>query len=464
MRKHLLFAALAGLALRLLFVLRFPMGDAGDTPLYEELARNWLSHHVYGLFLYGHLMPVDLRAPGYPAFLALVYTLFGTSRLAVLLAQAALDLVTCLLIVALAARLAPQPVRQRVAIAALWLAATCPFVANYAAVALSEVLATFLTALALLVFADPLDRIGSAHPDSFFAPPVSTWFVGGLVIGLGTLVRPETPLILMAVMLALGVRWCRGTNWGKLSRAGFLMVAGFAVPLVPWAARNWHTLHEVQFLAPRYSELPGELVPHGFNAWTRTWLVRFRDVYLVPWKLDEEPIRIEDVPASAFDSAEERARVAVLLERYNTTLTMSPEVDREFREIARERTARHPLRTYLRIPLERAAVLWFTPRVELLPVSGHLWPLGQQWREDRVDFCVTLGFGMLNFVYVGLALAGAWRGRGRAALMLLVALILVRTAFFMQTETPEPRYVLECFPAVLALAALVWARPRPSLP
>jgi hypothetical protein len=31
----------------------------------------------------------------------------------------------------------------------------------------------------------------------------------------------------------------------------------------------------------------------------------------------DEPIRMEDIPASAFDSAEERARVAALLEQYN---------------------------------------------------------------------------------------------------------------------------------------------------
>ena len=43
---------------------------------------------------------------------------------------------------------------------------------------------------------------------------------------------------------------------------------------------------------------------------------RFRDVYLVPWKLEDEPIeiRIEDIPAYAFDSAEERQRVADLFD------------------------------------------------------------------------------------------------------------------------------------------------------
>ena len=48
----------------------------------------------------------------------------------------------------------------------------------------------------------------------------------------------------------------------------------------------------------------------------------------------------------------------------------------------------------------------------------------------------------------------------RTAVMLLVVFMVVRTAFLTQVETPEPRYVLECFPALLALGALVWL-PRP---
>ncbi len=463
-QRHLCFAALAGLSLRLVFVFRYPAAT-GDTPIYEELARNWLHHHVYGLVLGGQLTPVDVRVPGYPAFLCVIYALFGASRLAVMLAQAVLDLGTCFLTAALAVRLVPEALSRRVAIAALWLAATCPFIANYAAVPLSELLATFLTAAALLFFVGGNE--GASFPPTApmaRATPVLPWLLGGFCAGLGTLVRPETPLLLLAVALVLGVRWRRPADWMRLIRASALMAVGLLLPLAPWAARNWHTLHRVQFLAPRYSEIGGEFVPRGFYAWTNTWLVRFRDVYLTAWKLEDEPIRIEELPATAFDSAEERARVAALLERYNDALSVTPEVDREFAQIARERTARHPLRTYFWIPLGRVMTLWFTPRIELLPYSGRLWPPGRRWEDDPVDFSVTLGFGLLNFLYVGLALAGAWRWRNRPGVALLAAFILVRTMYLTHLETPEPRYLVECFPAVLALAALAWARPvaRPA--
>lgn len=458
--KHLILAALVGLGLRFFFVWHFPTVD-DDTPMYEELARNWIDHHVYGLFLNGHLTPVEVRAPGYPAFLAVLYLFFGRSRLAVMLAQAAVDLITCFLTALLAARLAPEPVRRRVAIAALWLATTCPFVANYAAVPLTEVLTTFLTAAALVVLVKDYQGDGGEVDLSRPRLQVPPWFLGSFFVGLGTLVRPETPLLLVSTALVLAVRWRRPADWAKLMRAGVLMAAGLLVALAPWAARNWHTFHRVQFLVPRYVQLPGEFVPRGFLAWMQTWLVRYRDVDQVLFKLEHAPIRLEDIPASAFDTAQERERVAALLEAQHATLRISPETDREFAQLARERTARHPLRTYLWIPLERAATIWFTPRIELLPYSGDLWPPGQQWEDDPVDFSVTSVFGLLNFFYPALALAGAFFIRRQPGLALLVSFIFVRTAFFAtQHFTPEARFVLECFPAVLALAALVWARPR----
>ncbi len=458
LRKHFLGAVLVGLSLRLFFIWHFPF-ETPDSRFYEELARNWLDHGVYGLFVSGTLVPVDVRVPGYPAFLAAIYGLFGGKRLAVLLAQAVLDIGTCFLIAALAAKLASGPSKNRRTTAALWLAATCPFLANYTAVPLTEILATFLTALALLVLLiayqrsdltfDRAGRLGGL---------AGRWILGGFLVGLGTLVRSETPLLLVAVALILAVRWWRPVDWPRLIRTGLLLGVGLALPLIPWAARNWLTLHRIQFLAPGHAEMPGDYVPDGFYAWTKTWLVRFRDVYLAPWKLLEEPIRIESLPSSAFDSAEERARVAALLEQYNRDLVISPALDEEFARLARERAARHPLRTYAWIPLERAATLWFTPRIELLPYSGRLWPLGQRWEEDYVDFLVTVGFGLLNFVYLPLALVGAWRWRRTPGVPLLIAFILVRTAFFTRYDTPEPRYLLVCFPALLALGALPWVR------
>jgi hypothetical protein len=223
------------------------------------------------------------------------------------------------------------------------------------------------------------------------------------------------------------------------------------------------TLGELQFLAPKNSNLPGELVPYGFMAWEKTWLYRVRDCYLVPWKLNEESIDVEEIPARAFDTPEEKQRVATILEQYNNDLTLTPEEDAAFAQLARERAARHPLRMYLWVPAARAVAIWFTPRIELLPVSGHVFPLAQMREDDRVDQQVTSLFFVLNLFYVGLGIWGAarlWRSNPgvRPAVAFLALFIVLRTAFLTTLETPELRYVLVCFPALIAMGAQVFAR------
>ena len=456
MRTNIALAALTGLGLRLFFVLKFPVTDSADSPFYIQLAWNWLKNGVYGFPVNGLLTPVDMRVPGYPAFLAAIFAVAGISTRAAMVAQAGLDVAGCFVVALMAARLAPEASRRRAAIAGLWLAALCPFTANYSAAILTEVLVTFLTGVALLVLAQ--SEVGDAAFEStaILANPL---LLGGILIGFGTLVRPETPLLLLAAGLVLAARWWRPRDWMKLFRAGVLMGAGLLLPLLPWAARNWRTLHDVQFLAPRYSQLPGEYTPLGFISWTNTWLWRVRDVYLSAWKVNSEEIPLEDVPASAFDSSEERDRIAVVFEQYNETLTMSPDLDRQFREVAGERTRRHPLRSYATIPFLRAVTLWFSPRLELLPYSGHVFPLREGWEDDRRDFLVTLSLITVNVVYLALAAIGAWLARGRPGWALLVLFMLVRTAFVVYfVDTPEPRYVLECFPAMIAFAAQPFAR------
>jgi hypothetical protein len=464
--KHLVLALLLGFTLRLFFIIRFPF-NAGDTKFYEELARNWLDHGVYGLFIHGQLLSVDMRMPGYPAFLAGVYAAIGRSSRAVMLFQAVIDLMTCVLTAMIAASIAPVHSKTRVATVALWLAALCPFTANYSAAVLTEVLATFLSTLAALTFVIALGRASANFSNQPLnkETPVSDagwWLLTGMLIGLGTLVRPETPLLLLAAGLMLAVYWRRRKNWSKLFLALAWMSVGLILPLTPWASRNARTMGRIEFLAPRYAESYGDFIPRGFYAWTGTWMARFSEAYLVTWKLGKEPLQVAGLPAAAFDSSEERACVETLFDRYDSNLLMTPAIDRGFLILARERTDRRPIRTYIEIPLARMWTMWFTPRIALLPYSGDLWPPAEKWRSNRTDFGVTLGFGVLNFVYIVLALVGAGRFRRHPAVSFLITLVLMRTVFLTQLQTVEPRYVIVCYPVILALGALAWSLPQPA--
>ncbi len=456
-------ALAAGLVLRLFFIWRFPF-HSGDTKFYEELARNWLVHGVYGLYVDGSLTAVDMRVPGYPAFVAAIYFVMGRSARVVMVAQALVDLGTCVLAALIATRLAPVSRRTVVGTAALWMAALCPFTADYTAVVLTETLATFFTALAVLVFVyfltEPVLDLSASATAQRMTLSFAGWFLLlGLVVGLGTLVRPETPLVLAAAGIALCVRWWRRANWPKLILATCWMCVGLLLPLAPWAARNARTFGRVEFLGPRYAQTFGDFIPQGYFAWTQTWMTRFGEAYLVTWTLGKQPIGIESVPRAAFDSGAERARVAGLLEKYNADLKMTPLLDRGFAELAAERTARNPLRTYLFVPAERIAAMWFAPRIELLPYSGKLWPVGEQWRGNAADFGVTFGFGILGLLYLGMAAVGWWRCRAQLAATFLILFVAIRTMAMTQLQTVEPRYVIECFPVIVALGALAWAMP-----
>jgi 4-amino-4-deoxy-L-arabinose transferase-like glycosyltransferase len=152
----------------------------------------------------------------------------------------------------------------------------------------------------------------------------------------------------------------------------------------------------------------------------------------------------------------------MILEQYNNDLTLTPEEDAAFAQLARERTTRRPLRTYVWLPAARAVTIWFTPRIELLPVSGHVFPLGQMREDDPTDQEVTSLFFVLNLLYVGSGVWGAarlWRSNpaARPAIAFLALFIVLRTAFLTTLETPEPRYVLLCFPALIALGAQLFA-------
>ena len=96
-----------------------------------------------------------------------------------------------------------------------------------------------------------------------------------------------------------------------------LFSLAFCLVLVPWTIRNQRVFHLFQPLAPAHAEMPGEFVPRGYLAWLRTWIDDGRYIGPVLWALDDAPIKMSDIPDRAFDSAEEKQRVAALFDKYN---------------------------------------------------------------------------------------------------------------------------------------------------
>ena len=144
------------------------------------------------------ISPTYIRLPGYPAFLAAVFAVFGMEHYrAVLVLQMFVDVATCFLIADMARRL----VSIRAARAAFLLAAVCPFLASYAAAALTETLEIFFTALALDFAIAGLETLQERR--------LRPWLGCGLAIGAAILLRPDGGLILAAIEFYLVFLWVR---------------------------------------------------------------------------------------------------------------------------------------------------------------------------------------------------------------------------------------------------------------
>src|SRR5258708_31598665 len=211
-----LLATVAALALRLFFVFRFPH-VAGDTFIYGDIAKNWLHHGMYALTDGDIVRATLIRLPGYPAFLAAMFSVFGQEHYtAVMIAQALIDTNTCLVIAAFALEL----MNTRAAKAAYLLAALCPFTANYAAAPLTETLAIFCAAHAFYYGVRGLKALGRNETGIRF------WLFAGLWTTAGIFLRPDGGLVLAALGVTMLIAPFRP---GKKTRGVFV---GALLPLV----------------------------------------------------------------------------------------------------------------------------------------------------------------------------------------------------------------------------------------
>ena len=456
--RFFLGASLAALALRLLFVFRFP-AVVDDSRLYADIATNWLQHGVYGITDSGQIVPTLSRLPGYPAFLAVIFSSFGLNNFrAVLLIQVLFDLGTCFLLADLARRM----LSERAARAAFLLAALCPFLANYAAAALTETLEIFFTTLALN-FA--ICALASLRDDDGSSPikASATWLACGLSVGACVLLRPDGGILFGAVaahLLLLFVRPWRAERKSvstsprllPIFRVGIILTLATVAALVPWTLRNLHTFHRLQPLAPRYANDSDELVMTGFNRWTKTWIADSASVQEIYWNVPGAAIDIKRLPQRAFDSPEQRRETEQLFADYNQDHEVTAELDARFAALAAARIHSAPLRYYVWLPALRIADMWLRPRTELLPSD----PRWSEFDDEPPWLAVSIIFGLVNLLYVGAAIAGLLRSRPFFGMGLFVLFLTLRSLFLGTLENPEPRYTLECYPIVIVAAAALF--------
>ncbi len=307
-------------------VARFlPNDTPDDGRIYDQIARNVLDRHVYSHDSEPPFAPSLIRMPGYPLFLAGVHALSGHSMTPVRIVQALIDTATCAMIAFVAFLWEPEESRKRrSSIAALLLAAVCPFTTIYVATILTEVPTMFFAVGMTLTATLALKATNQKKT-------LWLWIATGLLAGLSVLFRPDSGLFALALGLTLVTATLGRSSemksatprneilyrTARTSYLGAVFSLAFCLVLVPWAVRNYRVFNLFQPLSPAHAEMPGEFVPRGYLTWVRTWIDDGRYIEPAIWQLDAAPIKLSSIPDRAFDSAEEKQRVSALFEKYN---------------------------------------------------------------------------------------------------------------------------------------------------
>ena len=431
-------ALFLGAILRVWFIYAYP-GILGDPLVYGDIAKNWLLHGIYGLTSEtGAIRPTLIRLPGYPMYLAACFKLFGMEHYnAVMFSQIIFALTGCLLLAGFTGRIW----NEKAALWALWLSALCPFTANYTGTPLTETLEIFFIILSLYALV------------RFLETPLWRWaLLEAFAWSYAALLRPDGPLI--AVALCPAMVWYGHKRWGTARMVRFAVTAGLlsVLPFIPWTMRNWRTFHVFQPLAPRSAMDPGQFTNPGFDRWARTICADLACTWEVYWNAGSSEIHLNNLPSRAFDSHKQYEETKQLLDDYNDSITVTPDLDARFAALAAEHIRAHPFRYYVALPLLRLADMWLRPRTELLWIELRWW----QFEAHEGETVFAWAYAGLNLVYLVLAAWGLRKWPRLSAAMLFF--ILMRCALLATLDAPEPRYMLECFPMIIALAAIALTR------
>ena len=266
---------LAAFFLRWLFVMFFPPEpQAGDSGMrYLPTALNILHGNGFSLDSVPPFRPSEACVPLYPLFVAAVYGVFGVKPSAVIAVQIVIDLLTCLLVAFVAHSLAPVRLKNLAAFSSLMIYGVFSwFTLLWSVKLLTENLAIFLTMLTIALVIAALKKERGE---------IRLWLAAGATCGSAILTRPDSVLLLAAVILFVSIRFSI-----RPSRKQFFSILSFclatALMLAPWVVRNYLAFDKFQPLASEWAFAEGGYMPPDYLYWIQTWMIDetyFGDVF-----------------------------------------------------------------------------------------------------------------------------------------------------------------------------------------
>lgn len=192
----------------------------GDSGSYKRIAENLLCCSVFSFSVQSPFLPDSHRTPGYPLFLAVLYSL-SRSWVAVLFFQALMLSAVPLLLYLICRRL-----NERVAFIAALIFVIEPTRLFYSNLLMTDAPFTLGMLAAVYFFFRWLDE----NRSKFI-------FVSGAILGASTLVRPIGLYLWIAFCVAILVR-CGIRSWKKSLFALMFFLMGFLIFVAPWMIRN----------------------------------------------------------------------------------------------------------------------------------------------------------------------------------------------------------------------------------
>jgi 4-amino-4-deoxy-L-arabinose transferase-like glycosyltransferase len=386
-------------------------------------------------------VPEVLRTPGYPAFIAVFYRLFGIGNdVAVAIAQVLILPLLCLLVYALTRRLASE----RTAIAAAAMTALFSPIPHFAGLILTEFWTTVVLTAAMVVCVRAVQE-----------QRLAGFALAGVLFSATTLVRPA--FVLLPFFLAIGMPLFVRSQRTRAALGRWLVLATLSgLTLVPWFTYNYVYLGT-------FTLSPAGGIGRGL--WEGAWQGRW------PGGVQAQ---LTQAAAEPIDSAALDARVQGVAAKSGLPEGPMREYVHEWRDIrAVWDTPKDPTeRANARVVADQRYLDAAVRHMREDPI-GHarrritrglfqLWAADVPIRYSQINQVPTLVIRAIWLVQV-LALVAAAAGlvvlvrRGRWADAVLLALPLIYVTGVHLPLLCEARQSLPVKPLVLALAAIGFA-------